>query len=73
MLIGFSQFRQIKASECLQGFNRFADRPMQCWRQQALHLIAVVLLGVIKPLLAMGHGLAALIEHHQGVLRQVIQ
>ena len=38
---------------------------MQCWRQQALHLIAVVLLGVIKPLLAMGHGLAALIEHRK--------
>ena len=46
---------------------------MQRGRQQPLHLLTVVLLGVIKPLLAMGLGLTALIEGHQGVFRQVIK
>ena len=73
MLIGFSQLGQIKTAEGFKGREGVADRPMQRGRQQSLHLLTVVLLGVIKPLLAMGLGLAALVEGHQGVFRQVIE
>ena len=76
MVVGFVQFRQIEAGKglgLLQGLGRWTVQQRWQLQPQLLHHIAVVIGGVVKPLLAVREAVAPLIHGDQRVWRQVLE
>ena len=71
--VGFMQLGQVEAAEAFSLSQGLLGRAMQRTRQGRQLLLLEVVLGMVKPLLAVSQAMAALIDGHQTVVGQVIE
>ena len=71
--VGFMQLGQVEAAEAFSLSQSQLGRAMQRTRQGGQLLLLEMILGMVKPLLAVSQAVAALIDGHQTVVGQIVE